>query len=71
MQGRIAIPIHDDQGRLVAYCGRALGADAPRYRFPGGFQKGQVLFNYHRARATSEHQVIVVEGFFDCMRRIY
>jgi len=24
MSGRIAIPIHDDQGRLVAYCGRAL-----------------------------------------------
>lgn len=68
MQGRIAIPIHDDQGRRVAYCGRALGDDAPRYRFPAGFQKAQVLFNYHRARATSEHQVIVVEGFFDCMR---
>jgi DNA primase len=68
MQGRIAVPIHDDQGRLVAYCGRALGADAPRYRFPAGFQKAQVLFNYHRALATREQQVIVVEGFFDCMR---
>jgi DNA primase len=68
MQGRIAIPIHDDQGRLVAYCGRALDEDAPRYRFPAGFQKAQVLFNYHRARATGEHRVIVVEGFFDCMR---
>jgi DNA primase len=68
MQGRIAIPIHDDQGRLVAYCGRALGADAPRYRFPAGFQKAQVLFNYHRARATRKCAVIVVEGFFDCRR---
>lgn len=68
MQGRIAIPIHDDQGRLVAYCGRTLGADAPRYRFPAGFQKAQVLFNYHRARASSKSAVIVVEGFFDCMR---
>jgi len=68
MQGRIAIPIHDDQSRLVAYCGRALDEDAPRYRFPAGFQKAQVLFNYHRARATGEHRVIVVEGFFDCMR---
>lgn len=68
MQGRIAIPIHDEQGRLVAYGGRALDQDAPRYRFPAGFQKAHVLFNYHRARATSEHSVIVVEGFFDCMR---
>ncbi len=68
MQGRIAIPIHDDQGRLVAYCGRALDQDGPRYRFPAGFRKAQVLFNYHRAQATGEHRVIVVEGFFDCMR---
>jgi DNA primase len=68
MQGRIAIPIHDDQGRLVAYSGRALDQDGPRYRFPAGFQKAQVLFNYHRAWATSKREVIVVEGFFDCMR---
>jgi len=27
-----------------------------------------VLFNYHRARAAGRDQVIVVEGFFDCMR---
>jgi DNA primase len=68
MSGRIAIPIHDDQGRLVAYCGRATDGAVPRYRFPAGFQKAQVLFNYYRARATSDHRVIVVEGFFDCMR---
>lgn len=68
MKGRIAIPIHDDRGRLVAYCGRALDDGAPRYRFPAGFLKSLVLFNYHRARATSDNRVIVVEGFFDCMR---
>jgi len=50
MRGRIAIPIHDDQGRLVAYCGRTVEGGDPRYRFPAGFQKSQVLFNYHRAR---------------------
>jgi DNA primase len=27
-----------------------------------------LLFNHHRARATGDDQVIVVEGFFDCMR---
>jgi len=68
MRGRIAIPIHDDQGRLVAYCGRALDGADPRYRFPAGFQKSLVLFNYHRVGATRGHRVIVVEGFFDCMR---
>jgi DNA primase len=68
MRGRIAIPIHDAQDRLVAYAGRALEDVAPRYRFPAGFRKSQVLFNYHRARATAAQTVVVVEGFFDCMR---
>jgi DNA primase len=68
MRGRIAVPIHDDQGRLVAYCGRTVQGGDPRYRFPAGFQKSQVLFNYHRARGVTGDQVIVVEGFFDCMR---
>jgi DNA primase len=68
MSGRIAIPIHDVGSRLVAYCGRAVDSGGPRYRFPGGFQKSQVLFNYHRARAGSDDRVVVVEGFFDCMR---
>ena len=68
MSGRIAIPIHDEDSRLVAYCGRAVDGGGPRYRFPAGFQKSQVLFNYHRARAASDDRVVVVEGFFDCMR---
>jgi DNA primase len=68
MSGRIAIPIHDGEGRLLAYCGRAVDGADPRYRFPAGFQKSQVLFNYHRARAGGAESVIVVEGFFDCMR---
>src|SRR5580658_3101284 len=33
-----------------------------------GSGKLQVLFNYCRARETSDSQVIVVEGFFDCLR---
>ena len=68
MSRRVAIPIHDDEGRLVAYCGRAIDGSAPRYRFPAGFQKSRELFNYQRARATGSDEVILVEGFFDCMR---
>jgi DNA primase len=67
MSRRVAIPIHDDAGRLVAYCGRAVEGAEPRYRFPAGFQKSQVLFHYDRARTAGGDQVIVVEGFFDCM----
>ena len=68
MSGRIAIPIHDHEGQLVGYSGRAIDGAFPRYRFPAGFQKSQVLFNDHRASATGDPQVVVVEGFFDCMR---
>ena len=68
MSGRVVIPIHDERGRLVAYAGRAVDGRKPRYRFPAGFGKSQVLFNFHRAAATRSDTVLVVEGFFDCLR---
>jgi DNA primase len=68
MSGRVVIPIHDERGRLVAYAGRSVDGSEPRYRFPAGFGKSQVLFNFHRATATTSDTVLVVEGFFDCMR---
>jgi DNA primase len=66
MQGRIVIPIHSEDGRLVAYAGRSLGATEPRYRFPPRFRKSLVLFNLHRA-ALHGKTVVVVEGFFGCL----
>jgi DNA primase len=52
----------------VAYAGRALDGDIPKYKLPAGFRKGCELFNIHRAAATSNKTVIVVEGYFDCVR---
>ena len=68
LSGRVVIPIHDEHGQLVAYAGRSVDGREPRYRFPAGFGKSQVLFNFHRAAATAGDTVIVVEGFFDCLR---
>lgn len=68
LSGRLVIPIHNSQGQLVAYCGRSLDGTQPRYRFPPGFAKSQVLFNLHRAAATADPAVVVVEGFFDCLK---
>ncbi len=65
---RLVIPIHNSRGELVAYCGRSLDGTRPRYRFPPGFAKSQVLFNLHRAAATDQTAVVVVEGFFDCLK---
>ena len=68
LAGRCVIPIRDEQGRLVAYAGRAVGGQAPKYRFPAGFRKSQLLFNLDRARQTDGRHVVVVEGFFDALK---
>jgi DNA primase len=72
MRGRIAIPIHDEDGRLVAYAGRAveqtLAEKAGKYRLPDGFKKSLVLFNLHRVIAQGSRVGIVVEGFVDVFK---
>lgn len=50
--GRLAIPIHNERGELIAYCGRALDDAEPKYRLPTNFRKDLALFNLHRV-ATS------------------
>jgi DNA primase len=67
MEGRIVIPIHNEDGVLVAYAGRSPGQSEPRYKFPPRFRKSLVLFNLHRAVRHGK-AVVVVEGFFDCFR---
>jgi len=69
MQGRIAIPIHNEKGELVAYAGRWPGDEGwpdgeDRYKLPTGFHKSHVLYNLHRARANATEGLIVVEGFW-------
>jgi len=77
MKGRIAIPLHDSQGRLVGYAGRltedgSFDEEHPKYKFPGKrakgdthhvFRKSAFLFNGHRIQSPVKH-LIVVEGFF-------
>jgi DNA primase catalytic core, N-terminal domain/CHC2 zinc finger len=53
LRGRIVIPIHNAAGELIAYAGRAIDGQEPKYRFPAGFRKSLVLFNLHRAIATN------------------
>ena len=71
LKGRIAIPIHDDGGDLVAYAGRWADAGVPedveKYLLPPKFRKSLILFNLSRLARPVEH-VVVVEGFFGAMR---
>jgi DNA primase len=66
MQGRFVIPIHNAKGDLVAYAGRSIDGTEPRYKFPAGFHKSLELFNLHYVKG--ELSVVLVEGFFDCMK---
>ena len=72
LRGWIAIPIHNAKGQVVAYAGRWPGTppeEQPKYRLPRGFRKSLELFNQHRAaKESSVEPLIVVEGFFGCMR---
>jgi DNA primase len=68
MHRRLVIPIHNTDGQLIAYCGRSVDKTQPRYRVPPGFAKSETLFNMHRAAAGLSNSVVVVEGFFDCMK---
>ena len=68
LSGRVVIPIANARGQTVAYAGRALDDSLPKYKLPAGFRKAWELFNLHRAAATSSQTVIVVEGYFDCLR---
>lgn len=72
MAGRIAIPIHNPKGELVAYAGRWPGdppKDTPKYKLPPGFKKAQELFNGDRAfKEPADKPLVIVEGFFDVIK---
>ena len=72
MADRIAIPIQNPEGKVVAYAGRLPGEPAegtPKYKLPQGFRKSQELFNIDRAiKEPADKPLIIVEGFFDCMK---
>jgi DNA primase len=72
MKGRIAIPIHDERGKLVAYAGRWPGdppEDTEKYLLPPNFRKSLVVFNLHRVgESAKEAGLILVEGFFSVFR---
>src|SRR6185369_2609577 len=71
MEGRIAIPITNAEGGVVAYAGRFPGQPpdgTPKYKLPPGFRKSLELFNIDRAISEPANvPLVIVEGFFDCM----
>jgi DNA primase len=70
MAERIAIPIQNPEGKVVAYAGRfpgELAEGTPKYKLPQGFRKSLELFNIDRA-SKEPGPLVIVEGFFGCMK---
>jgi DNA primase len=73
MVGRVAIPIHNVAGELVAYAGRWAGTppnpETEKYRLPPNFRKSLELFNLDRAaKEVADKPLVIVEGFFDAIK---
>ncbi|MBB3102100.1 DNA primase [Azomonas macrocytogenes] len=67
---RIMFPIRDSRGRVIAFGGRVLGDDKPKYlNSPETpiFHKGQELYGLFEARQHNRHldEILVVEGYMD------
>ena len=67
---RVMFPIRDSRGRVIAFGGRVLGDDKPKYlNSPETpvFHKGQELYGLYEARKHNRNldEIIVVEGYMD------
>src|SRR3989304_2242470 len=71
-RGRLLFPIKDGQGRVVAFGGRAMGTEDPKYlNSPETplYVKGQTLYAFDLAKPQirEEPRALVVEGYVDCL----
>ena len=70
-RNRLMFPIHNEQGKIIGFGGRALDAgDEPKYlNSPETpiYKKSHVLYNLHRAKEgiRKDDRVILVEGYMD------
>jgi DNA primase len=69
-RNRIMFPIADHNGMTIAFSGRVLGDEKPKYlNSPETkiFNKSKLLYNFHRARVhiRKNQQAILFEGFAD------
>ncbi|WP_116368303.1 DNA primase [Parahaliea mediterranea] len=67
---RVVFPIRDQRGRVIAFGGRVLGDDKPKYlNSPETaiFQKGRELYGLYQARQANRklERILVVEGYMD------
>lgn len=69
---RLIIPIHDAQGRVIAFAGRVIGQGEPKYlNSPQTpiFDKGRTLYGYAQAITAIREadKAVIVEGYMDVL----
>lgn len=69
-RGRVMIPILDERDAPIAFGGRLIGGEGPKYinsRESEIYDKSRTLFglNHARRHIADKERVIVVEGYFD------
>ena len=66
---RIMIPIHDEKGNIVTFCGRTIKDETPKYLHTPEtklFQKKELLYNFSSAKPLAyNNELILVEGYMD------
>ncbi len=69
LRDRVIFPIRDFRGRVIAFGGRVLGDDKPKYlNSPESavFHKGRELYGLYEAKQSGKlSRLIVVEGYMD------
>ncbi|PTN37701.1 DNA primase [Desulfonatronum sp. SC1] len=69
-RGRIMFPIHDLTGRVIAFGGRAIDSEEPKYINSSEssiYTKGQHLYGLHQARKAivRDKRALLTEGYLD------
>lgn len=70
---RIMFPLHDEQGRIVGFAGRAIGDIQPKYLNTSEtpiFHKSRLLYQFHEAKSTirKNNQIVLFEGYVDLIK---
>ncbi len=70
LRARVIFPIRDERGRVLAFGGRILEGDGPKYmNTPESpvYEKSKVLYGIDRARQAIQRKdrILVVEGYMD------
>ncbi len=67
---RLIFPIHNHQGKIVAFSGRIMGEGSPKYlNSPESsiFHKGKLLYHFYQAKNVmrKQNRAVLMEGFAD------